>query len=113
VNSTTLPRIPARVVAGAALLDQQRPGWHQLVDPARLDLEDVRADVLGQLYGWFDTGLATLAPGLAEAELDAWAVAHGFDLDDSELGPGASAGGYPLLTACWQAEITRRRAGGR
>jgi hypothetical protein len=113
VSSPTLPRIRTRAAAGAVLLDQRRPGWPLQADPAQLDMEDARADVLGQLYGWFDTGIAALAPGLDQAEVDAWVVAYGFDLDDSELGPGASAGGYPLLTACWQAEITRRRAGGR
>jgi hypothetical protein len=56
VGTPTLPPLPTRAAAGAALLDQRRPGWHQQVDRDRLDLEDWRADILGQLYGSFGAG---------------------------------------------------------
>jgi hypothetical protein len=114
MGTPTLPPLSTRAATGAALLDQRWPGWHQLVDPDRLDLEDWRADVLGQLYGTFGAGVHKLTGGLSEAETDAWTVAHGFDLDDLDLRPSTGpVHAYLALTEVWQAEITRRRAGER
>jgi hypothetical protein len=105
----TLPPLPTRAAAGAALLDQRWPGWHQLVDPDRLDLEDWRADVLGQLYGTFGAGVHKLTPGLSEVEVDAWTVAHGFDLDNTDLRPSVGpVHAYLALTDAWRAQLARR-----
>jgi hypothetical protein len=114
MGTPTLPPMHARVAAGAALLDQRRPGWRAQVDPGRLDLLDWRADVLGQLYGSFGAGVRTLTPGLGEAEVDAWTIAHGFDLGEADLARAAGpVAAYRVLTELWQAEVTRRRAGER
>jgi hypothetical protein len=108
----TIPPLPARAAAGAALLDRHRPSWARQVDPAQLDMEDCRVDVLGQLYGWFGTGTAALAPGLGEAEADAWTVAYGLDLDDTDLRPSdAFVDPFRVLTDAWRAEVLRRRDG--
>jgi hypothetical protein len=112
MGTPTLPSIPARVVAGAALLDRRRPAWHHQIDPARLDMEDCRVDVLGQLFGWFETGVRELAPDLEHSEQDAWIIAHGFDLDDADLLPkGSSIDNYRVLTDAWRGELARRRGG--
>jgi hypothetical protein len=92
-----LPAIGARVAAGAALLDRRQPRWWRQVDPARLDLADPAVDVLGQLYGQFEVGLAILG------EPDP--VAGGFDLDASDADAD-----YPTLTGAWQQAIRQRRA---
>jgi hypothetical protein len=114
MGTPTLPPIPARAAAGAALLDRHRPDWHQQVDGDRLDLEDWRTDVLGQLYGTFGVGVHTLTPGLSEAEVDAWTVAHGFDLDDTDLGLLAGPrGAYQALTDAWRDQLARRQGGDR
>jgi hypothetical protein len=114
VGTPTLPTLPTRAAAGAALLDQRRPGWHQQVDQDRLDLEDWRADVLGQLYGSFGLGVHKLTGGLSEAEVDAWTVAHGFDLDEVDLGrSGGPRAAYRALTNAWWNEVTRRGGEGR
>jgi hypothetical protein len=114
MGTPTLPPIPTRAAAGAALLDQQRPGWHHQVDGDRLDLEDWRSDVLGQLFGSFGAGVHKLTGGLSEAAVDAWTVAHGFDVDDTDLvlsaGPRAA---YQALTDAWRAELARRQGGDR
>jgi len=110
----TLPPLTARAAAGAALLDQRWPGWHHQVDPGRLDLEDWRADILGQLYGTFGAGVHKLTGGLSEAEVDAWTVAHGFDVDDLDLRPSTGpVHAYLALTGAWQAELRRREGAGR
>jgi hypothetical protein len=113
VGTPTLPPIPTRAAAGAALLDRHQPGWHHQVDTGRLDLEDWRADVLGQLYGSFGTGVHKFTSGLTEAELDAWTVAHGFDVDDADLGLSAGPrAAYQALTDAWRDELTRRQSEG-
>jgi hypothetical protein len=93
-----LPPIGVRVAAGAALLDRHQPRWWRQIDPDRLDLADPAVDVLGQLYGQFEVGLAILG------EPDP--VACGFDLDDSDADAD-----YPALTDVWQQVISARRAG--
>jgi hypothetical protein len=113
VGTPTLSPLPTRAVAGAALLDQRRPGWHQQVDRDRLDLEDWRADVLGQLYGSFGAGVRKLTGGRSEAEVDAWTVAYGFDLDEVDLGrSGGPRAAYQALTDAWRDELSRRQGGG-
>jgi hypothetical protein len=97
MSPPSLPPIPQRVAAGAALLDRHEPRWWRQVDPARLDLADPDLDVLGQLYGQFEIGLAVLG------EPDP--VACGFDLDSSEADTD-----YPLLTGAWRQAIQQRRA---
>jgi hypothetical protein len=108
MGTPTLPPIPDRVAAGAALLDQHEPGWAAQVDPARLDLASETACVLGQLYQWFGCGVDVLAAGAADRH--GWAVAHGFDLDDARPADPTS-GAYVPLTSCWRAELARRRGG--
>jgi hypothetical protein len=95
----TLPPIGERVARGAALLDRAWPGWAAQVDPDRLTMADGDSDVLGQLYGHLNRGLAALG--------DPDAVAHGFDLDADADDDAAD----PALAACWRAEVTRRRPG--
>jgi hypothetical protein len=97
---TDLPPIGVRVAAGAGLLDRHEPRWWRQVDPARLDLADPAVDVLGQLYGQFEVGLAVLG------EPDP--VACGFDLDASDADAD-----YPALTAAWQQAVWHRRAAGQ
>jgi hypothetical protein len=110
----TLPPLRTRAAAGAALLDQRLSGWHQQIDPERLDLEDWRSDVLGQLYGSFGAGVDKLPGGLSEAEMDVWTVAHGFDLDDVDLGLSAGPrAAYQALTDAWRAELAHRQGGER
>jgi len=100
MDHPTLPPISLRVTAGAALLDHTRPGWAAQVDPDRLDLADDHSDVLGQLHGHSDRGLAALG--------DPDPVALGFDLDADD-----DDGDYPALAACWRAAIARRRPSGQ
>ena len=113
MGTPNLPPLPTRAAAGAALLDQRRPGWHLQVDRDRLDLEDWRADVLGQLYGSFGAGVHKLTGDRSEAEVDAWTVAHGFDLDDTDLGLSTGPrAAYQALTDAWRDELSRRQGGG-
>src|SRR5690349_3384032 len=47
---TALP-LADRVAAGAAFLDEVKPGWHKEIDVERLNLESSCRCVMGQLYG--------------------------------------------------------------
>lgn len=42
--------VQQRVQAGAVLLDQKMPGWHEKIDPGTLDLHSKQQCVLGQLF---------------------------------------------------------------
>jgi hypothetical protein len=106
VSPPTLPPLADRIAAGAVLLNRQRAGWAEHVDPSRLDMQLEYDDVLGQLHGTFDEGGNTLASPLIWPDPDAvaFAVDHGFELGDQERN-------YADLTGCWRVEITRRRGG--
>jgi len=99
MDPATLPPISLRVAAGAALLDHARPGWAAQVDPGRLDPADDHSDVLGQLHGHRDRGLAALG------HPDAVALGLDLDADDDDAD-------YPALTDAWRAAIRRRAAAG-
>lgn len=109
--------IAERVAAGAAVLDQHRPGWHRQIDLARLDArKDDYVDVLSQLYGDFEHGAGTLyeaATGSAAADIwgltsptNCWAREHGFDIDTPVWD---LIGAYAELAEGWRAEIARRQ----
>jgi hypothetical protein len=92
--------IAERVAAGAALLDERVPGWHDAIDVDRLDIDSPTQCVLGQLYGDYLAGEDALSE-LA----DSWssAVSYGFverDVDGDEL------------TDAWRALIEQRQTGG-
>jgi transcriptional regulator with XRE-family HTH domain len=55
-----------------------------------------------------------LTSGLGEAEVDAWTVAHGFDVDEIDLALLAGPhGAYQALNEAWRGELTRRQGGER
>jgi hypothetical protein len=104
---TSPARLARRVAAGAALLDQARPGWAEQVEPDRLDMAAEYDDLLGQLYGHFQLGLDALSPD--DAKPWAFAVTHGLDLPPAE----ASWGAYGQLTDCWRRQLAHRDIGRR
>lgn len=53
----------AKVAAGMALLDQERPGWRQEIDLGTLDLGSCSVCVLGQIFGDYEDGLSELGIG--------------------------------------------------
>lgn len=105
-TTTAATSVAERVAAGAALLDQQLPGWEDMVFPDRLRMQSCDRCVLGQLYDGYEEGVQELF-GHSQEE----AIAHGFDL---HAGPGASYHPADIeadcaeLAAAWRAEITRR-----
>jgi hypothetical protein len=93
--------IKQRVMAGAAFLDERKPGWERKIDVERLRLEDCRACVLGQLYGSFGAGLRALDLHWPDPEKLGFYKA-GLPTDSN----------YRRLTAAWRALISERRASG-
>jgi len=65
---TSSPLLDHRVRAGIALLDGSGPtNWRARVDVDKLDLENPRSCVLGQVYGTFDDGMDALDLTFVEA----------------------------------------------
>ena len=89
-----------RVAAGAAWLDEHRPGWVDRVDPVTLDLGDECHCVLGQEYG-----NAFRAPG----EAVYGPVSPAFFADD-ELEMVSDEVQFEALTEEWRRLILERRA---
>lgn len=90
--SDTSPRIER----GAALLDLSAPGWDKKIDLNILDLSHIRYCIIGQVYGDYYNGLATLDQGAETAP--AW---HGFTVWGQEM--------YVTLTDKWREFILARR----
>jgi hypothetical protein len=105
--------ITERVERGAALLDERRPGWLDLIDLDRLDLTSGCDCVAGQAGGGEPGGytetLAILGLSAGDDEIE-----HGFDAEaDVDLPVGefsaAISREYAALTEAWRDLITRRR----
>jgi hypothetical protein len=108
--ASDLVLVAERVAAGAALLDQRRPGWAAQVDPTALDMRcRLRAAcVLCQLPGLKAlTGLVDELGGpTTQPEAHTWAVAHGLE---PEVPDDAA---YAALTIAWRALVVARRRPG-
>lgn len=51
------PEVGRRVLRGIKYLDKVRPGWEQLINPAKIDLLDNRKCILGQAFGHVSYGV--------------------------------------------------------
>ena len=61
------------VANGVEILDRALPGWHKKIDVASLNMAMCDKCILGQCYGWYETGLHIL-------DLDGdYAYLFGFD----------------------------------
>lgn len=107
-----------RVAKGVALLDVKEPGWADLIDLERLDVENGYHCVTAQLSGmqsgedsWLD-GMEAL--GLTSGDRGTY-VAHGFNADSLEQGEQENPdydlpAAYATLNALWKGVIAERRA---
>jgi hypothetical protein len=100
VTSADLADARSRVLAGAAFLDEEHPGWHTRIDADRLDMRNFENDVIGQLYGSYPMGLDEL--GLSDEQ--AWMF--GFDVLPSD--PSWSRA-YRELDDEWRRVISERQ----
>jgi hypothetical protein len=100
--------VAQRVEAGAAWLDEHKPGWWQTID---LDTLDIRSDcncVLGQTYGnYCDAPL-----GSRYHRNKYLGDVRGFNSDEStHSDDDAELADYAALTAAWRALVEERRSG--
>lgn len=102
--------IPQRVAAGAAWLDQNRPGWWQnrpgWPQNIYLDQLDMSLDcgcVLGQLVGPYEWAIKVLDVPDPDA--------LGFHIPWDPSWPGRYFAEYDALTAEWRKVIEARRVG--
>jgi hypothetical protein len=87
-----------RVEKGAALLDEEKPGWRESIDLGRLDMMSPWRCVLGQVFETWDMeahsgytlGLAALFDGDEDEDVSS-AIEHGFEapLDEGVRDYGA------------------------
>lgn len=75
-----------RVARGAALLDEQEPGWAARIDVSRLDLESDCQCVLGQLHGSYRAGASLVFETGEDGAPNAVARACGFIVESFPYG---------------------------
>jgi hypothetical protein len=93
--------IDERVAAGAAWLDEHRPGWVDRIDLNTLDLGDGCYCILGQTDGYFwDVPEVTSLYNYADVFAELGLFAAGGIEGDAE---------YSALTEAWRRLITARR----
>lgn len=90
------PTIRARVAAGAAWLDKNRPGWDSRVDLDALCMPDPCYCILGQEFGDYYDAPISLDDG----------VAFGFDAE----GAADEMAEFSALSTEWARLIEARRA---
>ena len=94
------------VERGASLLDEKRPGWENEIDVDRLDMNNFKNCVLGQVYGEYDAGLVQLGIRILSTE----AIRSGFDAVTRESCPETTfSGRYNALTEDWKQQIADRQ----
>lgn len=110
----TITAARLRTARGAAFLDALDPAWAARVDPARLELANGAACVLGQLHGDYRLGLGrarvldlSSAPVASLSPVDL-----GFQAA-RDLGAAAEALDYAHLTRAWREAVRARTAPAR
>lgn len=104
-----------RAKRGAALLDEEYPGWEAMIDLRKLDLNGECECVLGQigkaLFGdQAFTEMRTSMTGFADYSVQReWSDGHGFTAHDP-LGLPDESDQWALLTDVWRDEIRTRLA---
>lgn len=78
---------------GVALLDREYPGWDRVIDLETLDVASYTDDILGQLYGSYNDGVAALGFALGSGQ----SSPHGFT--------------HSRHTEHWRRVVADRRAG--
>lgn len=97
-----------RVALGALWMDENHPGWHEIVDPGILHMPSSCRCILGQTKGDYCRFLGQMEKqhGLTDQEGHLWAVRHGFTL---AAVIECCLTGWVRLNALWRREIQKRR----
>ena len=91
---------------GARLLDGRIPGWADLIDTERLQMDNGCDCVLGQLFSFYETGIEELfGDDIFGDKLLEEAVYFGFNDDTHSY----SSRPWTQLNNAWIAEIEQRR----
>lgn len=89
-----------RVKRGVALLNERVPNWRACVDTASLDLGSGLACVLGQIFGSYEKGLATLGLTASQGREYGFETGLSHRLLPTIFGSGTM---YRQLTGLWKA----------
>lgn len=92
--------IEVAVGYGAKFLDTHRPGWAEKVDPEKLEMMSKCHCVLGQLYGYYLTGLNEL--GVERVVEDPYMLGFTLPFDSWDAQ-------WDWLEKLWVEEIEARR----
>lgn len=91
------------VARGVALLDEKVPGWRDRLSPNYLNMGDCEDCILGQMYGWYEDGLAMV--GLSD-DPDPWLAGRfGLCLPSRSETTQETTSRYEVLTRAWREAI--------
>lgn len=93
---------------GALHLDNIRPGWFVEVDLSNLDLGNCYRCVLGQLWGFYASGLMYVVYRVQGPINDSELSTTGYVFATSNGFNGITSEGAEALTNIWREEILRR-----
>jgi hypothetical protein len=100
---TTIIDYQSRVKAGAAFLDEKRPGWAAEIETFRLSLKSLCDCVLGQLYGFYEEAMSVL--GLTSDR----AIELGFTVEVyNPFSTVSPLEAFAILDQLWTVEIRSR-----
>lgn len=99
-----------RARRGAKLLDRKKSGWHKKVKPEHLRMQSCYSCVLGQLYGFYFSGLEPIFGRIKSYERRTQKEhRHGFILASDGHNYKTCNEEYEALAEAWKAEILWRR----
>ena len=94
------------VANGVKLLNQRRPGWRRLIDPARLNVGSCQDCILAQLYGVYVVGIVALGLGTHSHEYNIEKVeSHGFTIFGDYAHDSDLADKFRALTEEWRNQL--------
>lgn len=104
LNGVDLTSLILYTGQGMALLDLREPDWWKQIQPGRLNMDQLKNCVLGQVYGDYHVGLAELR--LTGPVACAYGFAGRYTRGVSR---SCDVNEYPPLTLIWRAAVVARQ----
>ena len=93
------------VELGAALLDQEKPDWFNLVDMKKFNINRPTDCILGQIYGSYSIGIDAIGLKIGREAFN-----HGFiNFYYDKYGRLLQSNSDILYSSMWQKEINKRK----
>lgn len=101
------------VAAGAAWLDEHKPGWPELITRP-IDVRDVMSCPLAQIFGSFGEGVVIVIETISNSDFgdsaDSFLPTHGFaSWENDDDAPYVGVTPWELLSELWAKQVHERQ----